>query len=838
MRFANKVFLVTFLIAASLGFGVAWVSRDYVKRQAKETYVSKYSLLSESLGHALNQLESNAETLMYSAGKVVVLEDDRFGPLPTDRLKRLRDELKVTHIFVVDAKGNFIRSTNEDPKLIPNLYSFCSKYSDLIAGGARSMGTPIIPPTPEPKPYKFLTLPNLNRTRMIEVGLRVDFIGGTLSKALQGDPNIINLNLYAPDGASLGRFSKNEFNISPGKGILPDHIPGFIETKDQYRFFTKVPSPQPNCCQCEVSGISKNGEYYYVLESIISKAELTAALASIENFFFFVAAILLIFSFIAAQIVSRTLVRRLERVISGIREAKDSKSLGAQLKVAGRDEIALLAAEFNGLLQSLSEAQHEIVNSKRQAAIVELARQVSHDIRSPLAALDSATANVAQLPEEQRLIIRSAVGRIRDIANQLLGKYSGQNQAGARENDAVDGPVAAPAGDYLLSSLIDPIITEKRLQFGSRLGIEISARLDSASYGHFAKVDPAEFKRVLSNLIDNGVDALPGMGTVAVYLAREADWIQLKVEDDGKGIPAEVRGRLGQMGETYGKPGGSGLGLYHAKTYIEALGGSFEIASEVGKGTAILVKLPAAPPPPWFVSELELVPKRTVIVLDDDTTIHQIWQGRFDALAGRENAVEALHFSRSEELRSWVMSNPAMAQDAIYLLDYELRGSADTGLTLAEELGLGERAILVTSRFEEKAILDDCLRLKVRMIPKGLAGFVPITPRQSDYQPDAVLIDDDQLVHAVWKVAAKSNGKTLETFSTPWEFLAIVGRLDKNTPIYVDSKLREEVRGEEFAKKLHAQGFQNLYLATGHHIGSLPAMPWIKEIVGKKAPWT
>lgn len=837
MRFANKVFLLTFLVAGLLGFGVTWASRSYVKRQARDTYVSKYSLLSESLGHALYQLEANAEKLLYSAGKVVSMEDDRAGLLPTTRLKEFRDELGVTHIFVIDAKGRFVRSTNEDPKLIPNLYSFCSKYSDLVTGGVRSMGTPIIPPTPEPKPYKFLTLPNASRTRMIEVGLRVDFIGGMLSKALDADPNVANLNLYAPNGASLGKFSKGNFKITSGKVRLPHQVPSVVETSDAYQFFTKVPSTQPRCCQCEVSGISKDSEYYYVLESRISKAELNAALASIERFFLIVAIFSLIVALVTAKIVSRTLVQRLERVISGIREAKHSKSLGAQLDVVGKDEIAHLATEFNGLLGALSEAQTEIVNSKREAARGELAQQVSHDIRSPLAALDSVSTNVAQLPEEQRLIIRSAVGRIRDIANQLLGNYRRETQVEPRKGGPQESAVGVPADGYLLSSLIDPIITEKRLQFRSHLGIEIGARLDSASYGHFARVEPAEFKRVLSNLIDNGVEALPGKGAVTVSLSGQGGSIALKVDDNGKGIPAEVRERLGQRGETHGKPGGSGLGLYHAKTCVEAWGGRLEIVSEVGKGTSLMARLPAAPPPAWFVSRLELAPNSPVIVLDDDTTIHQIWQGRFDALTIRDAGVDAIHFSQAEDLRRWVGLEPDRAAGAVYLLDYELRGSDETGLTLAEELSLGKRAILVTSRYEEKAILDECLRLNVRMIPKGLAGFVPIAcPPIS--RPDAVLIDDDHLVHTVWKVAARTNGKTLDAFSTPKEFLAKVGRLDRRTPIYVDSKLSDGVRGEEFAKELHDKGFRNLYLATGHQRDALPPMPWIMDIVGKKAPWS
>ncbi|MBI4655943.1 MAG: HAMP domain-containing histidine kinase, partial [Elusimicrobia bacterium] len=55
-------------------------------------------------------------------------------------------------------------------------------------------------------------------------------------------------------------------------------------------------------------------------------------------------------------------------------------------------------------------------------ALVNLSAQVAHDIRSPLVALDAALKNTAYLPEKQRIIVRHAVNRIRDIANNLLEK--------------------------------------------------------------------------------------------------------------------------------------------------------------------------------------------------------------------------------------------------------------------------------------------------------------------------------------------------------------------------------------------------------------------------------
>ncbi|MEK7287842.1 MAG: HAMP domain-containing sensor histidine kinase [Elusimicrobiota bacterium] len=885
MRFANKVFLLAFLVAGILGFGVTWASRGYVKRQARDTYISKYFLLSESLGHALHQLEANAETLMYNAAKVVVMEDDRSGLLATERLKQYRDELNITHLFIINTDGNFVRSTNEDPKLIPNLYSFCPKYSELIAGGAGSMGTPIIPPTPEPKPYKFLTLPNTDRTRMIEVGLRVDFIGGILTKALQADTNIVHLNLYAPNGTSLGRFSKSDLDLTPEKATLPDRLPTTIETKDEYRFFAKIPSTQPRCCQCEVSGISKDGEYYYVLESKVSKAQLNAVFASIEKFFLFVAALSLFIACIAARIISRTLVRRLERVISGIREAKDSKLLGAQLEVTGNDEFAHLAVEFNELLSALGKAHTEILNVKREAAIGELALQVAHDIRSPLAALDATVGAVNKLPEEERLIIRSAVNRIKDIANHLLEKNRAQGDAKAQANAGNQDSQTIQTTSVLLSSFIEPLITEKRLQFRPQSGIEITANLDASSYGLFAKVEPREFKRVLSNLINNSVEALKEKGSVTVNLAGNGDWFLLKVKDNGPGIPPEILSKLGQRGQTHGKAGGSGLGLYHARTSLESWGGSLNLESRVGQGTSIAIKLPKATPPSWFVSELLLPIQSPVVILDDDPTIHQVWQGRLDSLRVDEQGIKVQHCSTPDELREWVKANQQTSATAIYLTDFELLGFKETGLSLVEELNLGPQAILVTSRYEEERVLKDCLRLGVRLIPKNLVGFVPIridgswkmenggrerevggwqkgdgrsphpalgaapqapqvpralrtaSPQAGRGIKKAVLIDDDKLVQMTWRMAAKGAGVELSSFSSPQDFEKAHSTIARDTPIYLDSSFPGDQKGEDFLPRLKELGFTQISMATGFEADSPKLKALGIPVIGKEPPF-
>lgn len=541
---------------------------------------------------------------------------------------------------------------------------------------------------------------------------------------------------------------------------------------------------------------------------------------------------LVFFSFLRRRADIR-LVDGLIRFVSGI--DKNTESL--RRSATGKEMNALVDA-----VVGYQEAQDrfrvaEITNEKNQI-ISKISAQVAHDIRSPLAALDNVISNIHELPEDDRILVRMAVNRIKDIANNLIEKNRELNLA-TRDKSSVLTEMSATTENssvQLLSSLVDPLVSEKRMQFRSKIGVEIDGRLDAVSYGLFAKVQPTEFKRVLSNLVNNAVEALGNTGNVAVFLARNNDWIEMRVVDNGKGISSDIISRLGQRGETHGKQGGSGLGLYHARTSVESWGGRLEITSQIGIGTSVIVTLPPASAPDWFVSELRLQAQSAVVVLDDDSSIHGIWQGRFDSLRVQEKGVEIFHFSTPDEFIRWVRESPS-ARTALYLADFELLGFGQTGLDLIETLNLGPQSILVTSRFEEEPLRRGCDRLKVRLIPKGLAGFVPISFEQPLDCPDYVLLDDDELVHMVWRHAAKTEGKKVLHFSHPDEFFSYSSKLHKGTAIFVDSQLGNGLKGEDIAKKMAAMGFTELWLCTGFSPANYRGLTYLRGCVGKDPPW-
>ena len=376
----------------------------------------------------------------------------------------------------------------------------------------------------------------------------------------------------------------------------------------------------------------------------------------------------------------------------------------------------------NKALLDLKMAQLQMMEDKakmkeKQAkAVEEIARQVSHDIRSPLTALNVALQDLDSMPERHRVLTRTAVNRINDIANNLLKKST--TAVSNSEGSSLE----------LLSSLVSLVLAEKRMQFRSHIGAEINFILDPNSYGLFAQVEAEKLKRVLSNFINNAVEALPnGRGKIEVGLSLQGDTIQLYVKDNGRGIPDSILSKLGKEPIIHGKEGtesGSGIGVYSARKIVEEWGGKLHIESEWKKGATFFILLPKEKPPNWFVPEIKIHSNMKIVILDDDVAIHEIWKNRFSF--SKSVSAELVHFSSSEDFKKWHTQNNNASQEKLYLMDYELIGEVDTGLDIIKKLHLGNESILITSRFDQLEIRERCKSLYVKLIPKELAYLVPI----------------------------------------------------------------------------------------------------------------
>ena len=400
----------------------------------------------------------------------------------------------------------------------------------------------------------------------------------------------------------------------------------------------------------------------------------------------------------------------------------------------------ILVQKVPFLVQKWTELKSELVKAHEIQAqfllsmkLTEIAQQVSHDIRSPLSALNMMLMDLKELPEQKRLIVRSALQRINDISNSLLEKSKGQAVSSPTQSST--SPVAITSAGatevVLLSSVVGELLSEKRIQFREKVDVSIEEDLTKA-YGYFVSVKATELKRVLSNLINNAIEAFPeGKGRVTVGIRGYKDVVQIIISDNGKGIPASVLAKLGERGVSHGKESsgtsGSGLGVYHAKSTVESYGGKFEIQSREGRGTMIQIQLPRAVAPEWFVPQISLAPHMKVFIVDDDSSIHGVWKERFQSLEDQPTGMDIYNYTDVNQFIEIVQS--LSSQDlarTLFLVDYEFLGQDLCGVEIVQKLEIQKQSILVTSHADHPQLQKQCQDLGLRLIPKSLSTLVPI----------------------------------------------------------------------------------------------------------------
>ena len=243
------------------------------------------------------------------------------------------------------------------------------------------------------------------------------------------------------------------------------------------------------------------------------------------------------------------------------------------------DEIADLSRTLDDMLGELDAAHTETENAlARQRQFV---ADASHELRTPLTSI---LANLelleAELEGEDREVagsaLRSSQRMRRLVADLLLLARADAGRQAPREPINMATVVREAAGEAA------PLAERHELEVVADEPVIVDGSAD-------------DLHRLTLNLIQNALVHTPAGTSVCVRLKSD-DGVLLEVEDDGPGIPAELRHRLFERfvrghGDT---GGGSGLGLAIVRAVAETHGGSVELGERDGGGARFVVRLPAA----------------------------------------------------------------------------------------------------------------------------------------------------------------------------------------------------------------------------------------------------
>jgi PAS domain S-box-containing protein len=468
----------------------------------------------------------------------------------------------------------------------------------------------------------------------------------------------------------------------------------------------------------------------------------------------------------------------------------------------------------------LENAVQKLENDKHQAAAEEQAKfrqivgQVLHDVQSPLASLKGIVEDAAGIiPEEKRVTLRQASMRIQDITQNMLVHFRNEPEA---------GELAEP---LLVSTSLLEILSEKRFE---HKGVIIDADIAKNAYFACIQIEPSQFKRMVSNVINNAVHAIGNKpdGVVTAELKINAEWVTVFIEDNGCGMSKELIDKIeNNISVTSGKENGTGIGLTQVREVLQQNFGQLSINSVEGEYTIVMLKFPKILPPFWLAEDIKIAPTDTVVVLDDDPSIHGAWNSKLRPVITETPEIRVMHFSEGQEAVNFINLLTEQEKEHICLLaDYELLHQDINGLQVIEQTKV-KRSTLVTSHYNNAEIRERAANLRVRILPKMLAFAVTVNLIK-DIKPgskkvDMVWVDDARWFIKDW--TQRFSHLNIDTYYDPNTFLEDVHQYPLDTKIILDRNYYDrEGIGRKFlgdglviAKTLHDHGYTKLYMVTG-----------------------
>jgi len=280
--------------------------------------------------------------------------------------------------------------------------------------------------------------------------------------------------------------------------------------------------------------------------------------------------------------ISHTFTRPLGNLVEGVR-ALEKGDFSYALDARGGDEVAEVTRAFNRMRDSLRKTQQELLEAERLATIGRMASSISHDLRHSLAAI---VANAEFLcesrlsPEQREELyqeVRVAVNQMTDLIDSLL-EFSRTRESLRPTFGNVKDSVERVIGTIRSHPEFHPV--------------RITLSQEGNSAGWF---DPRKLERALYNLLLNSCEAVvPESGRIHVGLNEVRGGVEIRVTDNGRGIPETIRGQLFEPFISHGKENGTGLGLTVVQKIVQDHGGDVIVEKTSAEGTVFRLLLPLA----------------------------------------------------------------------------------------------------------------------------------------------------------------------------------------------------------------------------------------------------
>src|SRR3984893_13473528 len=387
----------------------------------------------------------------------------------------------------------------------------------------------------------------------------------------------------------LALVAGNQIALATGDRLIASTLPPRDEAAMQRRLSHMNPDAKP-----EEHEIALDTDHYAFSSVLLHGAlpspvrcyvmmplgPVNSSMSRLNRTIFILGASAVLFGALLFGFVSRTITKPLDNLVSGVR-ALATGNYTYSITPEGTTEVAELSRAFAKMRGELLDSQRQQIETERIAALGRAASSISHDLRHYLAAV-VANAEFLYEAEELKLDKNEIYQEIKTASTQMTDLIDSLRELAHQRSAISQEP--SDLGE-IIRRAIEAV--QMRPEFRSRT---ITLHAHGELEGMF---DPRKLERAFFNLVLNACEATPeGESRVTIDVQTRKDSFEIRVEDQGSGVPENIRGRVFDPFVSSGKPNGTGLGLAIVSKIVGDHGGSVSVERTSETGTVMLVKLP------------------------------------------------------------------------------------------------------------------------------------------------------------------------------------------------------------------------------------------------------
>lgn len=291
-----------------------------------------------------------------------------------------------------------------------------------------------------------------------------------------------------------------------------------------------------------------------------------------------IAVIAFVLAFILSEAVAERSTRSLRVLYGGMRQVRGD-GLNFKVDYLRKDEVGLLVKVYNSIVDRYNLSVDRISHLEGNSTWFNMARQVAHEVKNPLTPMKLHLQYLLQsLQREDTDKLRQHVS---DVSRMLITQIDHISSVASLFSDLAK--MQQPSN--ILFNLSQVVEDGVSLFSENITHLSTDIKPDIHVFG-----DKEQVHRVVVNILKNAVQSIPPdrEGCLRVSLQPRAGLIVLAIQDNGIGIPDNLRASIGKMNFTT-KSEGSGLGLAMSYSIIENMGGSIRFDSREGEGTTFYI---------------------------------------------------------------------------------------------------------------------------------------------------------------------------------------------------------------------------------------------------------